>query len=363
MAMHNRWFHRPRLHSPRAGNARRVEWLELFYDLIYVAAFIQLGNALSAEPGAFGVLTFAALFIPIWSAWTSFTFFANRFIVDDFVHRLLVFGQMFAIGGMAIGVGDVFAGRPAAFATCYALVRLFLVALYARAWIQGHGGQSLARRNTLGFGLGAALWITAIFVPWPWIFLVWAAAALVDFAVPLNRRARAESLRYPPDVIHMSERYGLLTLIVLGESFVKVLSAGAEHSLSPALAGMGALSLLVTFSLWWIYFDDVAGSRIKKGDLTAFVWIYTHLPLALGITAAGVAIKKAALMDPDLAGTGKYRWLLCGALALVFACVTLIDAVTERRVAEAKDEHRVNARAISAAVMLLLAPAGAFMPA
>ncbi|MEZ4435288.1 MAG: low temperature requirement protein A [bacterium] len=363
MAMHNRWFHRPRLHSPRAGNARRVEWLELFYDLIYVAAFIQLGNALSAEPGAFGVLTFAALFVPIWSAWTSFTFFANRFIVDDFVHRLLVFGQMFAIGGMAIGVGDVFAGRPAAFATCYALVRLFLVALYARAWLQGHGGQSLARRNTLGFGLGAALWITAIFVPWPWIFLVWAAAALVDFAVPLNRRARAESLRYPPDVLHMSERYGLLTLIVLGESFVKVLSAGAEHSLSPALAGMGALSLLVTFSLWWIYFDDVAGSRIKKGDLTAFVWIYTHLPLALGITAAGVAIKKAALMDPDLAGTGKYRWLLCGALALVFACVTIIDAVTERRVAEAKDEHRVNARAISAAVMLLLAPAGAFMPA
>lgn len=363
MAMHNRWFHQPRLHCPRAGNARRVEWLELFYDLIYVAAFIQLGNALSAAPGTIGVLTFAALFVPIWSAWTAFTFFSNRFIVDDFVHRLLVFAQMFAIGGMAICVGDVFVGRPQGFALCYALVRLAIVALYARTWAHARDGQALALRNTIGFGIGALLWLASIAVPHPWVFLMWGAAVLIDFAVPLNRRARADSMRNPPDVLHMAERYGLLTIIVLGEGFVKVVSAGADTGLNANLVGMGALALLVTFSLWWLYFDDVAGSRIKKGELTAFVWIYTHLPLTLAITVVGVGLKKAALMDPSVAGTAKYRWLLCGALALVFACVAILDHVTERRVAEAKDEHRVNTRALSTVVLLLLAPAGAFMPA
>jgi low temperature requirement protein LtrA len=46
--MHSLWTP-PRLHR-RLGQAeqRRVTWLELFYDLVYVAALIQLGNVLSS---------------------------------------------------------------------------------------------------------------------------------------------------------------------------------------------------------------------------------------------------------------------------------------------------------------------------
>jgi len=361
--MHNRWFHRPHLHSPAPGNTRRVEWIELFYDLIYVAAIIQLGNGLSNHPGLTGTLIFAGLFVPVWTAWTAFTFLSNRFIVDDFVHRLMVFGQMFAIGAMAVNVGGVFEGRPDGFALCYAVVRWFLVALYIRMWRQGDGGQKLARRNMIGFAIGAAMWSASVFVPAPWSYLLWALALLIDFAVPLNRRSRQLSMRHPPDVLHMAERYGLLTIIVLGESFVKVLSQGAQDGWSADFALMGALALLITFSLWWIYFDDVAGSRIKRGDLNPFVWVYAHLPLTLGVTAVGVAIKKAALMDPMSPGYGTYRWLLCGTLALVLLSVALLDTVTERRVSDVNDRHRVVARLGSAAAVILLAAVGDFMTA
>ena len=63
--MLNRWFHPPKLHEPLRGEARKVIWLELFYDLIYVAAIIQLGTALSEHVHLSGVLTFAGLFVPI----------------------------------------------------------------------------------------------------------------------------------------------------------------------------------------------------------------------------------------------------------------------------------------------------------
>lgn len=361
--MHNRWLHRPRLHSPAPGNTRRVEWLELFYDLIYVAAIIQLGNGLSNHPGLTGTLIFAGLFVPVWSAWTAFTFLSNRFIVDDFVHRLMVFGQMFAIGAMAVNVGDVFEGHPDGFALCYAIVRWLLVAMYVRMWRHGKGGTQLARRNALGFAVGAVLWTLSVVVPEPWNYLMWGAALLIDFAVPLNRRSRQVSLRFPPDVLHMAERYGLLTIIVLGESFVKVLSQGAADGWSADFALMGALALLITFSLWWLYFDDVAGSRIRVGELTPFIWVYVHLPLTLGVTAVGVAIKKAALMDPMAPGYGKYRWLLCGTLALVLLSVAALDQITERRVSDVNDRHRVIARLSSAGAVLLLAAVGDFMTA
>ena len=43
---------------------RKVTWLELFYDLVYVATIIQMGNMLSHDISWLGFLKFIALFIP-----------------------------------------------------------------------------------------------------------------------------------------------------------------------------------------------------------------------------------------------------------------------------------------------------------
>ena len=116
-ALQNRWFHRPELHHPQHGVERKVGWLELFYDLIYVAAIIQLGNALSDNVSLPGFLAFFGVMAPIWFAWTSFTFFHNRFVVDDVLHRVMVFTQMLFIGAVAVSVTDVFDGQPQAWFT------------------------------------------------------------------------------------------------------------------------------------------------------------------------------------------------------------------------------------------------------
>ena len=102
--MRNRWFHRPLLHTEH-GPEKKASWLELFYDLIFVASIIQLGDGLSntlADDPAGSMLRFGVHFAPLWFAWSSFTFYSNRFDVDDILHRVLVFGQMFAVGAMGI---------------------------------------------------------------------------------------------------------------------------------------------------------------------------------------------------------------------------------------------------------------------
>ncbi len=361
--MLNRWFHPIHLHSPEPGSERRVGWLELFYDLIYVATLIRMGDALSHHADLEGVLTFAGLFLPIWFTWTGYTFYSNRFVVDDFGHRAMTFVQMAAIGGMAVTVGDVFEGDFRNFFLFYTGARVVLVLLYARAWRQVPETGRLVGRFAVGFTVGAVLWAISAFVPTPWVLVVWALAMGIDLSVPLGRKARELTSRFPPDVLHMTERYGLLTLIVLGESFVKVLGYVADKGLTPGKAVMAVLALAITVSLWWIYFDDVAGSRIKRIRLAPFIWIYSHLPMTMAITAVGVAIKKAAGMDPFVPGDEAYRWLLCGMLGLALLSVGVIDAVTERRASELSDRARVNTRVASGVLVLLLAPAGAYMDA
>ncbi len=327
-SMRSRLFHSPLLHSPGPGKERKVGWL-----------------------------------VPIWFTWTGTTFYANRFVVDDVLHRGLVFFQMVAVGAMAIFVPAVIEGETRSFALAYAGARFVLALLYARAWLQGHLAEEMTRRTTLGTTVGASIWLASAFVPSPWVYLVWAVAMVLDFSVPLNKQTRALAGRYPPDVLHMSERYGLLIIIVLGESFVKVLTYLADHGAPASGLTLGALTLVVTCCLWWIYFDDVAGSRIKATPTAGFVWVYAHLPLTIAVTACGVAMKKAVAFDPFEPAYGKYRWLLCGTLALALLFVSVIDHVTERRQSEMSDRARTTVRLSCATLVLLLAVAGAAMPA
>lgn len=356
--MQNRWHHPTHLHSPELGEEKRVAWLELFYDLIYVAAIIQLGNALSENVGWLGFLGFFALMTPIWFTWTGFTFFSNRFTVDDFLHRTIVFLQMLFVGGVAVSAPRVFDGETTGFALAYAGARLMLVVMYARAWLQTGDAREMTKRYSIGFAIGAVLWGASAFVPSPWVYVMWGVAMAVDLGTPLGKAAREVLGRYPPDLPHMAERYGLLTIIVLGESFVKVLSAISEKGLSLQYATMGGLALGITCFLWWLYFDDIGGSRVKPRMMSTLVWIYSHLPLTVSIVAVGVAIKKAVFFDPFEVATAKYRWLLCGTLALALLSTAALDWVTERRQSEVRDEYRFRIRVGSALVVLLMASIG-----
>lgn len=357
--MRNRWFHAPTLHTA-LHEEKTAGWIELFYDLIFVAAFIQLGNGLAHNLSVVGFLSFAAVFTTMWTVWTGMTFYINRFNVDDFVHRAIVFVQMFSVGAMAISAPAVLDGDPIRFAIAYAVAQLAVSVLYFRAYYQVSEGRAYARYWGRVFGISALLWGLSVFVPPPYTYGVWAVAQLTVFWAPFSKHSRALNDEYPWDEEHLSERYGLLTLIVLGESFVKVLTELTRDGSGDGLL-QASFTLLITCCLWWIYFDDVAGSKIRRQRLAPLIWLFAHLPLQIAVTATGVGIKKIVSVPFDeVAGDG-YRWLICAALALALFSVSIVDSVTERRQAELSDKLRVNVRISSAVLILLLAPAGAGM--
>ena len=368
--MRSRWFHAPRLHVEHQGE-KKVSWLELFYDLIFVASIIQLGDALSdgvdRGDGVWAALNFAGYFVPLWIAWTGFTFFANRYSVDDFFHRLLVFAQMFAIGAMAIAAPVAMAPvpQPRTFALAFAVAQALVAVMHLRAYRQEEQSRSYSRYWGSIFAFGAAVWLISAFVPTPWCYGLWTVGVLAILFGPLSKTSRALAQQFPLDMEHLSERYGLLTIIVLGESFVKVLSylASGDSGAQPVYLLKGALNLLITCAVWWIYFDDVAGAKLRKGRLTFVIWLYAHIPLAIGATALGVAVKKAIKLDFSIIPDAKYDWLIAGALAVTFLSVALIDSVTERKHAELSDRMRVNVRVASAVLMLLIAQIGTTMTA
>ena len=169
----------------------------------------------------------------------------------------------------------------------------------------------------VGFGTSIIIWLISAFVPPPWRWLLWVLGLAIDLITPLTAGKIVKAI--PPSISHTSERIGLFTIIVLGESVVAVVAgiSAQEWHLFAIITALSGLS--IAFSFWWMYFDTVDSSALqcmKFGKMRlALSWLYLHLPLVMGLTATGVSIKHLITYDKELAATHPEHLLFCIAIA------------------------------------------------
>jgi inward rectifier potassium channel len=336
--MRSRWYHAPTFHYAARGS-RAVSWLEMLFDLIYVAALTQvawgLPRALETGEVLWGFALFLAHLVPVTTAWLGSAFHTNRFDVDDVLHRVVALVQMLG---------------------------LWAVGLTAPLSLDGdHLPFALAMGATNGmFAVSAVLWTASAFAS-PMVTLgLGSAASLVLLVSPFLPSSRQLSELNPPDLDHMSQRHGVLVLMALGASTVLVLSSltTTEQEALPMYLVMGSTCLTIATSVWWIYFDDVAGSTIRVQRGAWLVWLYGHIPIIAGIVSLSPALRAVMQYDPFATAPQAWRSQLSMALAMVLGAVALVDAVTERRQNELSDSARVNVRAFTAVTVVLMGQVG-----
>jgi low temperature requirement protein LtrA len=280
---------------------RHASWLELFYDLIFVAAISRLAGNLNSDYSLRGLLHFAVLFVPIWWAWIGQTFYLTRFDSEDLVHRLLTMAQIVAVASLIVHTPDALGSSSTGFALSYAAVRFILVAEYYRAAKHLPSVRPIVHRYMAGFGTAAALWAVSTFVAMPHRFIIWYIALVIDFGAPLT--AGQLHARFPPHLMHLPERFGLFTIIVIGEAVVSVVMGIEASQLTLTTGSACVMGLLIAFTLWWGYFEGVRGAGTRqltsKHHVRAYQqWLYAHLPLTMGIASIAVGVKRVIVLAP-----------------------------------------------------------------
>ncbi len=321
-------FKPPRLRSgEEAETERHATWLELFYDLVFVAAVAQLATSLGNDYSWTGMLRFCVLFVPVWWAWVGHTFYLTRFDTEDAGHRLLTMAQMAAVASLAVHAPAALGATSAGFALSYAVVRFILVAEYLRAGRHIPVVRPLTGRYAAGFGAAASIWAISVLVPLPWRFGLWGTALAVDFLTPLT--AGMLHVRFPPHLMHLPERFGLFTIIVIGEAVISVVFGIGKTGLTFVSAGAGFMGLLISFALWWGYFDGARGAMTRRLQAREHVksyqqWLYAHLPLLMGITAVAVGIKHVISLQPAEPLHAIEGWLLCSSVGMTVLALSAI---------------------------------------
>ena len=287
-----------RLRDP-AEPGRTASTLELFFDLVFVVAVsiaaVQLHHALTENHIVDGVVSYAFIFFAIWWAWMNFTWFATSFGTDDWLYRVLTFVQMAGVLELAAGIEPAFVDHEFTLVVFgYVVMRVAMVA----QWLRASGSAGDRRRTTRLYAAGIAvvqiLWLL-------WLLVPSGAAATIGFvmlvgaelAVPVVAEKQGNTPWHPH---HITERYGLFTLILLGESLLASSNAiiealHNEQELAP-LISIAILTFIATAALWWIYFWPPHHRAIGSlADSLRYGYVHYFVFAAAGAFSAGIEVE------------------------------------------------------------------------
>lgn len=283
---------------------RTATTLELLFDLTFAAGFgvagAQFAHMIAENELGPGLLAYCvSVFAIVW-AWINFTWFASAFDTDDWLYRLTTMVQMVGVVVVALGIPTFFASVEhhhvdnRVMVLGYVVMRVAMLSQWIRVIVQ----DPEHRRGAFVY-----VWtITAAQIGWSilavtqtslTVFLVGAAVlGLVELAGPVIAESRRPSPWHPH---HMAERYGLLTIITLGEGVIGTVAAIAPSIESGDGWTLDAVLVVVagiatTFGVWWMYFAVDFGTILHRPRRTSFAFGYGHIPLLGAVAAIGVGL-------------------------------------------------------------------------
>ena len=316
---------------------RSASPLELLFDLTFVIAFGQASDQLAhlvadahVVPAISGFVF--AMFAIVW-AWINFSWFASAYDTDDWFFRIATMFQMVGVLVLALGLPAMFhaletgesLGNGVVVAG-YVIMRLAMIALWLRVAVQDPQRRPTALTYASVIFLAQCGWVALVLVGPPFgVSLVFLSVlVVVEIGGVYIAERRTSGTPWHPH--HLAERYGLLTIIALGETLfgtVAAVSAIIEtQGWSPEAVLVLAAGVGLSFALWWTYFILPTGTVLQRHRNRVWWWSYGHMVLYAAIAATGAGIHVAAYVVDGTARIGTLGAVLSIAVPVLLFAVT-----------------------------------------
>jgi len=282
---------------------RVASQLELLFDLTSVVAIAsataQLAHSIANGHALDGLLPFLQVFFAIWWAWMNFTWFASSYDTDDVAYRLLTLLPMAGVLVLAAGVPPAAQHSDyRAVGVGYLIMRIGLVAQWVRAGVEDPSSRRTALRYAAAISLLQFGWLLFTFAAdgLPQVSRIpgFVLLAALELAVPRWAERRGPTNWHPH---HIAERYGLFTIILLGEVVLAATTAVQRTiqatRISVPLVTISGCALLLVFASWWLYFLHPAGHGLAERRQHSYRWGYGHYAIFSAVAALGAGLDVA----------------------------------------------------------------------
>eukprot|EP00039_Didymoeca_costata_P027182 m.17681 g.17681 ORF g.17681 m.17681 type:complete len:609 (-) comp6081_c0_seq1:65-1891(-) len=282
---------------------RKASWHELFYDLVYVAAIIQLGNAMKYGGLNWGnLMSVIAQYIFLYQHWTDYLTYNTRFTSHDLLHKFHDLAQIIGMMGITIHIftlkeeDDFISG----FALSSSWLSLHLAGMYALVYFfsEKECWRTAAYMIVCNVGAMIITTVAAFAVPWertPKGYSAYMIIATFIWRLYVNNRSWASkrAVPLPIDIVHHAERLGLQIMILLGESLISLASVDLQRDLT--FYGYMALAICLVYALQSIYYDaqpeQAMHHAARRKASAGRVFFFSHYFINVGLLLIGVGFK------------------------------------------------------------------------
>ncbi|MET8907870.1 low temperature requirement protein A [Micromonospora sp. NPDC004551] len=286
---------------------------ELFFDLVYVYAFLQVAAIMADDPTWRGVVRGLLVLTVLWVAWCAYTWLGIAVRSEHPVVRLVLVLVVTLTALITLASPEAFSTDgtglpgPLIFVACYALIRLlFLVAFWFNLR-QDRTQRAAVMRSAVPTLLALAILFAAALMPQsvgdirlltPAHAGLWILAIAVDLVG--NRLAGARH-SWTWSAEHWADRYSLIIIIALGQAVISMGIAVVYTPISARIIVAAALGAALLAALWWIYFSTTAiyGGRVlaasgmdRRAALAQDAYALLHLPMIAGIVLVSLGLGK-----------------------------------------------------------------------
>ena len=301
----------------RSAPGSRATPLELFYDLVFVFAFLHVTTATAGNPTARGLVQCLVLLALLWWCWSGFAVLGNLIRTDQGIVPAVGFVTIAAAFVLALSLPEG-VRRPSRWAVRSAGLRDLLLRgpgerdgdLPVDRPPEPRRASTLAAARPAGVRWPRRLIVVAGLLPQRLFdgtaesvarLLCWLAALGVEYGAGLALRGTGWTVL---SAGHWAERHGQIVLIALGESIIALgFSPGETAGLPltwPVLFA-AVLGIAVAAAMWWAYFDTLALGmeqtlhRTRDPDARAILarnaYSYLHLPVIAGVILFALGLK------------------------------------------------------------------------
>lgn len=283
-------------------DAGKASFPELFFDLVFVFALIQLSHALAKDFGPTAALEAGILILSLWWLWIHTTWITNLLNTEKEPVRILLFILMFGGVLLAIALPEAFAEQGLVFALIYSVMQVgrSLFALYA---FKDEDRQSFLVfvRVTIWLAVSSLFWLVGGLVDLADRILLWGIALAIEYAAISACRyvvpglASSDEDRLHLSGEHLAERCALFVIICLGETILTTGRTATEYMNSGLTFIVFCSAFVSTVAMWWIYFHHgqeeasrKAENAEEKAKIAHNLFNYGHLPIVAGIILTAV---------------------------------------------------------------------------
>lgn len=291
----NAWFEKGVL---RLGvGTRNASWIELFFDLVFISGLSVL-NSQTFKNGFYlnssRFLYYAFSFLVIWLIWLSVTIFSNQFENNSVRHRFILFLNMLSVGLLTLGIentlSDHLTNQYSFYIVCIIISRMILIYTWNspnKRRVISHILLLMERLTKIYLSvvvISTILFINLLFNESSYRISIFILILLILFELGAVVFVISKSQENVSTLhqAHIRERFGLFTMLMLGEMVINALNAFRYNFNFTLLSTITLLLLLFyLFMFWWLYYDQVLIFHFRDQGSSRTFWILFHCFLSL----------------------------------------------------------------------------------